>query len=219
MVQVIRKKILVKGIVQGVGFRPFVYRLAVGRNLKGFVSNTSYGVEIQVEGDAHSIESFRQILRSEVPVLAKITEIKEQNVSPIGEPEFLIRSSQAQDEQSALISPDISICNDCLKELFDPGNRRYRYPFINCTNCGPRYTIIRDIPYDRPGTTMVSFHMCTECQQEYDDPANRRFHAQPNACPVCGPSVLLTNPKGARIKTDDPIIKAVLTSQLPRKRK
>lgn len=203
-----RKRILVQGIVQGVGFRPFIYRQAVRENLKGFVTNSSSGVEIEVEGDREALARFLAVLQSEPPVLARITKVESSNISIVGETEFQIRSSRQEEERSTLISPDISICDDCLHELFDPQDRRYRYPFINCTNCGPRYTIIKDIPYDRPKTTMVSFQMCQACQSEYEDPSDRRFHAQPNACPVCGPEVWLTDNTGKKLDADDPILEA-----------
>jgi len=200
-----RKKISIQGIVQGVGFRPFVYRLAQNENLKGFVSNTSQGVEIEVEGGPEALERFIRRLHSDPPPLAKITEIEVADIQIRGEVEFLIRSSREVESRSTLISPDISICADCLLELFDPEDRRYRYPFINCTNCGPRYTIIQDIPYDRPKTTMSSFNMCQDCQNEYYDPSNRRFHAQPNACSVCGPKIWLTDRWDCQIDSRDPI--------------
>jgi len=196
--------------VQGVGFRPFVYRLAVSENLKGFVTNTSQGVEIEVEGGLSAIERFSQRLQSETPPLANITHVSVSDIPPTGDVEFVIQSSRESEDRSTLISPDISICDDCLEELFDPADRRYRYPFINCTNCGPRYTIIKDIPYDRPKTTMTSFRMCPDCQNEYEDAANRRFHAQPNACPVCGPKVWLTDAEGQKIDCSDPVHEAAI---------
>ncbi|MBN2029792.1 carbamoyltransferase HypF [bacterium] len=205
----IRNRILVKGIVQGVGFRPFVYRLAMHEDLKGFVSNSSRGVEIEVEGQPEALDRFLRQLQSNPPVLSKITQVDVSETPASGDVEFVIHSSRAEDERSTLISPDISVCMDCLDELFDIHDRRFRYPFINCTNCGPRYTIIQDIPYDRVKTTMSSFKMCPDCQNEYDDPSNRRFHAQPNACPVCGPRVWLTDNTGKEIQVDDPILETV----------
>lgn len=204
-----RKKIFVQGIVQGIGFRPFVYRQAMCENLKGFVANTSQGLEIEVEGDPVALERFLQKIQSSPPPLARIRELKVSEIPVEGEIEFLIQSSKEEEERSTLISPDISICNDCLRELFDPKDRRYRYPFINCTNCGPRYTIIKDIPYDRPKTTMFTFKMCPDCHREYNDPRDRRFHSQPNACSVCGPRVWLTDTDGKEIKVDDPILESV----------
>jgi hydrogenase maturation protein HypF len=183
-----RVKILVKGIVQGVGFRPFVYCLAKSLNLKGFVMNSSEGVVIEIEGEDSSI--FIDKLRKEASPLSQITGVDITQMPYYGYQDFQIVKSK--DEGSfTLISPDVSICEDCLEELLNKNDRRYLYPFINCTNCGPRYTITRSIPYDRPNTTMSPFKMCTECEKEYHNPEDRRFHAQPNACPVCGPSVEL----------------------------
>ncbi len=209
MSQIVRKKIKIQGIVQGVGFRPFVYRLAVSLNLKGFVLNTVRGVEIEVEGRSDLIERFMDVLPKQIPPASRITKMESSDLSPQNDFEFQILSSRKKEKRSALISPDIGICEDCLRELFDPEDRRYQYPFINCTNCGPRYTILQEIPYDRPNTTMSVFKMCPECQREYDDPENRRFHAQPNACPVCGPEVWLTNSKGQKVQIEDPILETV----------
>jgi hydrogenase maturation protein HypF len=184
-----RRRIIVQGIVQGVGFRPFVYGLAQRWKLAGFVLNDSAGVTIEVEGSVRTLDRFLQALREEAPPLARIDSLVVERLSPLGEEHFVIVHSQASAERHALISPDVSICDACLHELFDPANRRYHYPFINCTNCGPRFTIVQDIPYDREKTTMRVFPMCPDCQREYEDPLNRRFHAQPNACPVCGPQL------------------------------
>ncbi|MGD8921782.1 MAG: carbamoyltransferase HypF [Candidatus Zixiibacteriota bacterium] len=179
------------GIVQGVGFRPFVYRLARSYNLAGFVNNDSQGVTIEIEGDLDAVDSFRDSLAADKPVLAKIDDCQIERVPATGQTSFEIQSSKSEDMASTLISPDVAVCDDCLGELFDPDDRRYRYPFINCTNCGPRYTIVQRVPYDRPYTSMKQFAMCLQCEAEYHDPANRRFHAQPNACPVCGPRLVL----------------------------
>ena len=182
----------ITGVVQGVGFRPFVYNLAVRLGLSGWVLNSSSGVEIEAVGPPAVLDDFIARLQSEAPPLSRIeqvtvTDLPVSNIQyPVSSP-FIIRHSEARPGDFQPISPDISVCDDCLRELFDPGDRRYRYPFINCTNCGPRFTIIQDIPYDRPKTTMAPFKMCANCQAEYDDPTNRRFHAQPNGCPVCGP--------------------------------
>ena len=184
-----RRRLRVRGIVQGVGFRPFVFNLAQRFGLMGFVGNDSSGVFIEIEGDKNSLAQFQAQLIAEKPPLAMIDAITAEEISPRGDGAFVIVESERQANTSTPISPDICICDDCLRELFDPNNRRYRYPFINCTNCGPRFTIIKDIPYDRPITTMASFAMCPDCEHEYQDPTNRRFHAQPNACPVCGPHV------------------------------
>jgi hydrogenase maturation protein HypF len=186
-----RKQISVRGVVQGVGFRPFVYRLAHDHGLTGWVLNHSGGVEIEVEGSPPALEAFLYHLTASAPPLARIVGVEAVDAPPNGYDHFEIRHSVAEEGRYQLISPDIATCTDCLRELLDPDDRRYRYPFTNCTNCGPRFTIIRDIPYDRPLTTMQPFVMCPDCQQEYDDPLDRRFHAQPNACPVCGPKVWL----------------------------
>ena len=200
-------RISVRGVVQGVGFRPFVYQLAVRHNLRGWVRNTSEDVKIEVEGEAGDIESFLKGLREQVPPLAHIEDFTAMTGPPIGYEKFEIRESIAEAGKYQLVSPDIATCPDCLSEIFDPVDRRYRYPFTNCTNCGPRFTIIADIPYDRPNTTMKSFRMCPDCQREYDDPLNRRFHAQPNACPACGPQLELVDARGSKVECDDLISK------------
>ncbi|MFN8414419.1 MAG: carbamoyltransferase HypF [Anaerolineales bacterium] len=179
----------ITGIVQGVGFRPFVYNLATKLNLKGWVKNTSAGVDIEVDGEQDVLDSFVKALRDEAPPLSRIDELTASSRPANGFTSFDIHHSESVDGAFQPISPDVAICDDCLRELFDPNDRRYLYPFINCTNCGPRFTIIQDIPYDRPKTTMASFAMCPDCEREYTDPTNRRFHAQPVACPKCGPQV------------------------------
>ncbi len=199
------RRIDVNGIVQGVGFRPFVYQLANRRKLKGDVANTSSGVVIRLEGSEAEIESFLTDLEKNPPPLAQITNIEVADETWKGFLDFSITESRRNETRSTLISPDMCVCGDCLRELFDPCDRRYRYPFVNCTNCGPRYTIIEDIPYDRPKTSMKRFKMCSRCQEEYDDPGDRRFHAQPNACPECGPQVALFDSRGVKIPCDDPI--------------
>lgn len=201
----IAKEIEINGIVQGVGFRPFIFQLARRYNLTGQVSNTAQGVLINVEGEPDEIDAFLSAIPSEHPPLAHIVHMAVSTVIPMHLKEFKIGASNSGKVKATLISPDVSICKDCLKEIFDPTNRRYRYPFTNCTNCGPRYTIINDVPYDRPKTAMAEFIMCPLCQAEYDDPMNRRFHAQPNACPDCGPKVELYGNLKKRIKTGDPI--------------
>jgi len=198
-------RITVNGIVQGVGFRPFVYRLAHAYALAGRVQNTPTGVVIELEGTADNLEAFCSALQSDAPPLAVITGIETVTATPRGVTEFVIEPSVPGGERVALIAPDVCTCDDCLRELFDPADRRYRYPFINCTNCGPRYSIIRDIPYDRANTTMAKFTMCAECRREYEDPLDRRFHAQPDACWVCGPQMKLTDPAGRCLEVDDPI--------------
>jgi len=197
----------VRGVVQGVGFRPFVYQLARRHNLKGWVCNTSEDVRIEIEGEPGDIEQFLTGLREQAPPLSHIEDIAVTLGSPVNYDKFEIRHSIAEEGKYQLVSPDIATCPDCLREIFNLSDRRYRYPFTNCTNCGPRFTIIADIPYDRPNTTMHRFRMCPECQREYDDPLDRRFHAQPNACPVCGPQLELTDNQGHAIPCDDIIKK------------
>jgi hydrogenase maturation protein HypF len=184
-----RAQIIVRGIVQGVGFRPFVFNLAESLDLKGYVANTSEGVLIEVEGAR--VGEFAHRLQREAPPLSQISDVSVNGLPLHGYADFTIRASTdaAGGLPFTLVSPDVSICDDCLKEMLDPADRRYLYPFINCTNCGPRYSITRSIPYDRPNTTMADFTQCPDCLAEYHDPRNRRFHAQPNACPVCGPRV------------------------------
>src|SRR5947209_5953383 len=186
-----RRRIIVQGIVQGVGFRPFVYGQALNWGLSGFVLNDSQGVTIEVEGTSEALDGFQRALSKQPPPLARIDAVATEAIPPRHEHAFVITHSQKGAERQALISPDTATCDDCLRELFDPTDRRYRYPFINCTNCGPRFTIVQDVPYDREKTTMQVFPMCPACQAEYDNPLNRRFHAQPNACPLCGPQVQL----------------------------
>jgi hydrogenase maturation protein HypF len=186
-----RKRISIRGVVQGVGFRPFVFNLARALELAGFILNSSSGVTIELEGPDDAIEQFLHVLKTSPPPLAQIMEIALEEVCLQDASDFSIRASREEEDAFSLISPDVATCDDCWREFGDLSNRRYGYPFTNCTNCGPRYTIIRDIPYDRPKTTMAPFRMCELCQAEYDDPGNRRFHAQPNACPACGPSLVL----------------------------
>ena len=184
-------KIHLTGAVQGVGFRPFVYNLAKRYSLNGYVINDTHGVIIEIEGDEESINSFLISLQTEKPPLAHIFSQEIEELPLADFKYFEIRKSDTKGKKEVFILPDISTCEECLKELNDPKDRRYRYPFINCTNCGPRFTIIERLPYDRPNTTMKKFKMCPECEKEYKDPSNRRFHAQPNACPVCGPHITL----------------------------
>jgi hydrogenase maturation protein HypF len=192
MLSPVRRQIRVHGIVQGVGFRPFVYNLARKLGLSGYVLNSSAGVLIEVEGDSARVEFFLRELEQNPPPLAQIEDISAAPLDAVGDAAFSIRESVDQPGQVAPISPDVATCPDCLRDLQTPGNRRFGYPFTNCTNCGPRYTITRTIPYDRPLTTMACFPMCEQCLQEYQDPSDRRFHAQPNACPDCGPSITLS---------------------------
>jgi hydrogenase maturation protein HypF len=184
-----RRGVVVRGVVQGVGFRPFVYRLAQEEQLAGSIGNDTDGVTIEVEGAAERVDAFLTRLRAEIPPLARIDSMAVRELPATGETGFRIVASEVLGRVSTGIPADAATCADCLRELLDPADRRYRYPFLNCTNCGPRYTITRRIPYDRPQTSMAQFKMCPTCQAEYDDPANRRFHAQPNACWVCGPRV------------------------------
>ncbi|MGB6947529.1 MAG: carbamoyltransferase HypF, partial [Bryobacteraceae bacterium] len=200
MLPPVRKQIRVHGIVQGVGFRPFVYNLAAKLGLTGYVLNSSAGVLIEVEGEAAQIECFVRELHDNPPALAQIEDISIANLEPNGSAGFVIRESVDEPGQLVPVSPDVSTCPDCLRDFRTPGNRRFGYPFTNCTNCGPRYTITKTIPYDRPLTTMACFPMCEQCLREYEDPANRRFHAQPNACPDCGPSLTLS------VETAEPIL-------------
>jgi len=206
---VARKAIDVTGIVQGVGFRPFVYRLASDCGLSGFIANTPAGVTIEIQGDDSALDTFLARLQSDAPPLAKITSLLPRDVeSQPDDSAFRIVASRMDAPPKALISPDVAVCADCLREMMSPRNRRFRYPLINCTNCGPRFTIIRDIPYDRARTSMAKFRMCAACQAEYDDPENRRFHAQPNSCWDCGPQVQLWDEEGARIDVGEPVREA-----------
>ena len=199
----------ITGIVQGVGFRPFVYGLALRLGISGRVRNTSAGVYIEVDGTAQALTTFAVLLRSELPPLARIDSFDITDVPARKFVGFEIIQSEAVAGAFQPISPDVSVCSDCLKELLDPSDRRHRYPFINCTNCGPRFTIITDIPYDRPFTTMAPFAMCPDCASEYANPLDRRFHAQPVACPVCGPQVWLEDAIGKRIAERDEAILAL----------
>lgn len=202
------RRLLIRGIVQGVGFRPFVYQLARRLGLAGEVANTSEGVVVYLEGQTAALDAFEVALEGEAPPLARITGIETCKAEVRHLTDFRIQTSRRNASRATLISPDMGVCDACLAELFDPADRRFGYPFINCTHCGPRYTIIDDIPYDRPHTSMRRFTMCPACQAEYDDPADRRFHAQPNACPVCGPQVTLCTADGKPVAATDPIAEA-----------
>lgn len=198
-----RVQILVRGIVQGVGFRPFVFSLARSQSLKGKVFNNTTGVFIDIEGESSAIERFIAQLKSSPPPLSIVESIERSNdLAPAHYPDFRIVESESLGERFVPISADIATCDDCLKELFDPQDRRYRYPFINCVNCGPRFTIIEGVPYDRASTTMRDFAMCDECREEYETPSNRRFHAEPTACPACGPRIFLTTARGDAVASD-----------------
>jgi hydrogenase maturation protein HypF len=204
MSSLLRHRFIVTGQVQGVGFRPFVYRIAVASGVSGTVNNSSQGVIIEVQGSAGQVEQFAHDLTATLPPLARIVSLRDEAADPVdGETGFTILKSTGGAGHTVLISPDVATCQDCMEDIATPGNRRYRYPFTNCTNCGPRYTITRSIPYDRPMTSMACFPQCPECQAEYDDPLDRRFHAQPNACPRCGPKTWLTDATGATIAQGD----------------
>ncbi len=200
-----RRAITVEGVVQGVGFRPFVHELARRHGLAGFVKNRAGSVVIEVEGSPARLDSFVADLTNRPPPLARIEQLNWAPLPPRGEGEFVIRPSDEADEGPIFVSPDVATCADCLRELFDPADRRYRYPFLNCTNCGPRLTIITGAPYDRPRTTMAGFTMCPACRGEYEDPSNRRFHAQPTCCPTCGPQLRMLNERGEPMDAQDPL--------------
>ena len=203
--EALRRGVVVSGVVQGVGFRPFVYRLALEEGLAGFVGNDTDGVTIEIEGPEERVEAFLDRLRSQTPPLARIDAVAVRELHLVGDSGFRIDASKVLGRVSTGIPADAATCPDCLRELLDPRDRRYRYAFLNCTNCGPRFTITRRIPYDRPQTSMAKFPMCPECQREYDDPLNRRFHAQPNACWVCGPRVWLEKADSESITGDEAV--------------
>ena len=198
-----RLKVIVRGAVQGVGFRPFVYRLASELKLEGWVSNSSQGVFIEVEGPRATLDEFAIRLRKEKPPRAVVQSLESSFLDAIGCSGFEIKESETSGDKSALILPDITTCADCLRDIFDSMNRRFRYPFTNCTNCGPRFSIIEALPYDRANTSMKKFTMCPDCEREYHDPLDRRFHAQPNACPNCGPQLELWDENGVTILERD----------------
>ena len=202
------RRIHITGIVQGVGFRPYVRLLAERLQLSGWVRNTSSGVDIEVEGTESALETFVEDLRKGGPPLAAIESYEVEDAGPWDHEGFQIIPSRREEGAFQPVSPDISVCADCLEEMRNPADRRYRYPFINCTNCGPRFTIIRDIPYDRPNTTMASFQMCPDCAAEYSDPADRRFHAQPIACPACGPHVWIEDREGIAAEGEEALAAA-----------
>jgi hydrogenase maturation protein HypF len=204
----VAKEIHIRGVVQGVGFRPYVHRLAHAHGIRGEVINTSAGVTLRVEAPAAALEGFVAALPREKPPLAHIVAVEILDRAAAGYTDFTIRQSRTEAARTALISPDVAVCDDCRRELFDPRDRRCGYAFINCTNCGPRYTIIDDVPYDRPNTAMRGFAMCPRCRAEYDDPADRRYHAQPNACADCGPRVFLIDAAGQCVAGADPIARA-----------
>jgi len=200
---VLRRQVRIRGVVQGVGFRPFVYRLANEEHLAGYIGNDTEGVLIEIEGSIASIDAFLGRLRFEAPPLSRIDSVAVEETKPTGDTDFRITASEVLGRVSTGIPADAATCPDCLRELLTPSDRRYHYPFLNCTNCGPRFTITRRIPYDRPQTSMGKFKMCPACQAEYEDPTNRRFHAQPNACWECGPLLSLVNAFGEPIPSGD----------------
>ena len=206
---VVRRQLRIQGRVQGVGFRPFVYRLAVRLGLEGFVLNDASGATIEVQGPARAVGEFRRCLEAQQPPLSLIEQCSEQELRPLAKEDgFVIRASIGGEIADAQVTVDTAVCDDCLREMNDPADQRYRYPFINCTNCGPRYSIVAGIPYDRANTTMADFPLCDLCAAQYADPADRRFHAQPVACRRCGPSVALVDTHGKRVACDDPIVEA-----------
>ncbi len=199
----LRLKVVIRGAVQGVGFRPFVYRLATALGLTGWVSNSSEGVFIEAEAEKQLLGQFLLRIEKEKPPRSFIQSLESSYLDAVGYTSFIIRESEKNGHKSALILPDVAMCPECEAEIFDPQNRRYRYPFTNCTNCGPRFSIIESLPYDRPNTSMKKFIMCPDCRQEYEDPLSRRFHAQPNACPVCGPQLELWDGQGDVVFSGD----------------
>jgi hydrogenase maturation protein HypF len=204
-----RVRLRFSGIVQGVGFRPFIYRLAIAHGLTGFVQNRPEGVVVELQGPGVNIQSFMDRCMGELPPLSQVSDLQTEDVQELAEESFRIIQSENEGRPEVHISPDAATCKDCLRELFDPEDRRHRYPFINCTNCGPRLTIITDIPYDRKNTSMQAFPLCERCAAEYEDPRNRRFHAEPNACAVCGPHLSLRDKKGGEMACADPLAKTV----------
>ncbi len=205
---ILRRVLTVTGVVQGVGFRPFVYRLALRHGLAGTVCNTPDGVQISLEGEAGQIQAFLTAFELELPPLAQVTRRRLEEVPPRFETGFQILPSTATATRAALIPPDVSVCAECLRELEEPTDRRFAYAFVNCTDCGPRYTIVDDVPYDRASTTMADFPLCDTCRREYADPANRRFHAQATCCPQCGPTLRLLDRHGVALPVADPVAAA-----------
>ncbi len=184
-------RISIRGVVQGVGFRPFVARAAMEYGICGWVLNGTAGIEIHAEGDAAEMTAFVERLRNDPPAAARVAEFETETIEPLGFADFQIRQSRGEAAPTVRISPDLAVCGDCLAELHDPANRRFRYPYINCTNCGPRFSIVQRLPYDRANTTMADWPMCANCRQEYENSLDRRYHAQPTACAECGPAYRL----------------------------
>jgi hydrogenase maturation protein HypF len=210
----VRRRIRVAGVVQGVGFRPFVHRLAARLDLAGHVGNDGQGVFVEVEGPSPNVAKFEVCLIVDAPALARIHEVDAEAIDPLGESGFRIMESRSEGPARTFVSPDIAVCDECLAELWDPADRRHKYPFVNCTNCGPRFTITTRLPYDRPNTTMAGFTMCGDCRREYEDPVNRRFHAQPIACPRCGPRVWFERSGGLDPLAPGGTDQAILSAQL-----
>ncbi|MER6562927.1 carbamoyltransferase HypF, partial [Streptomyces sp. NPDC001027] len=207
----LRRRVTVRGVVQGVGFRPYLYGLATELSLAGHVTNTPEGVVVEVEGAAPAVARFCDLIAAQAPPLARVESVRHRDVPPAGDTAFTILASRADGPARTLVSPDAATCADCLAELADPADRRYRHPFVNCTHCGPRFTIVTGVPYDRSHTTMSGFPMCPDCAREYADPADRRFHAQPVACPACGPRLRLVlgrAPGPAAGEAADPVAQA-----------
>ena len=202
------RRVEIRGIVQGVGFRPWVYRLAGAHGLGGWVRNDARGVTIEAFGPTASLDAFVRALQASPPPAARIADFSCRAIAGRPDSAFHIVASEPSADRRVSIPADLATCPDCLREISDPADRRYRYPFTNCTNCGPRFTIAIDIPYDRPNTTMAPFRMCPACQSEYSSPSDRRFHAQPNACPACGPRLWLAGPDGRDLASPDPIAAA-----------
>src|SRR5215467_12021980 len=198
-----RLRVAIRGAAQGVGFRPFIYRLATELGLAGWVNNSSQGVFIEVEGSQGELRSFLLRIEREKPPRSFIQSLESSYLDPMGFTGFEIRKSDSEGEKNAVLLPDIAVCSDCLGDISDPNNRRYLYPFTNCTNCGPRFSVIESLPYDRANTTMKKFVMCAECAEEYENPLDRRFHAQPNACPQCGPHLELWDGEGKILASRD----------------
>ncbi|MBA2243270.1 MAG: carbamoyltransferase HypF, partial [Chthoniobacterales bacterium] len=198
-----RLRVVMRGAVQGVGFRPFVYRLATELQLEGWILNSAQGVFIEIEGPRDSLDRFLVRVEKEKPPRAVLQSCESSFLDPIGYSGFEIRESEESGEKTVLILPDIATCSDCVREIFNPNDRRFGYPFTNCTNCGPRFSIIEALPYDRANTSMKKFTMCIDCEREYHDPRDRRFHAQPNACPRCGPQLQLWDAKGEILASEE----------------
>jgi len=201
----VAKRLTIRGVVQGVGFRPFIYRIAVRSGLRGYVTNTPGSVTVHIEGEPEAIRRFRELFREELPPAARVARITEKRVAREGFSGFAIEKSEQAGTALSTIPPDIALCPACLRELSDPNDRRFGYPFINCTGCGPRFTIVGRLPYDRENTSMSVFPLCARCRREYEDPGDRRFHAEPNACPDCGPSLSVATREGKPVATDDPV--------------